>query len=557
MSLADPLTLLRDFAIANKPITLEGDHVVFGRTRFPRGAPTAYRRSGGDKAYYTIDSVWSLLQNKTAKPAEYVKWCGERGIEQIGFIDRKKLLQYLQGEDSASTQVDYAGVPQVKPVEEASASAEAEAAPGEKPSRKREPTAAEAKAIEEAKAMFGLVLQQPIGCPPGSVPGAPDLEADEGKATAEEAEDATMEDAAEDDKGGAEATDGKDAAKAAKKKEGGKEGGKDGGKDGGASMGGLKEAVALAKPFIRHDRELTSAIVKRERSMRTRSTVLLAPSAKSFPVLTSVLDAFKKRNRAVADLKEKEGRKKRPTAPTAGSAAAAAVPPSAASSAPPPPPSAASSGGGGIPALPPHLATSVPKPTRSGPPSASRAGASAARAPSGTAPSGKVGYIIVPPGITAIVNLYNARALFEKNEYASGADVKTAGGSKETSLKITHTFDDGSVGQFVVLDNPTAKLSAAEWTNVVAVIAQGTAWQFKGWPYQKGETELFSKVVGFYMRFTDEIPNQLTKGWAVQNLVFSREKSRRHEVSSMMMAFWEKIHTFMSRQKPHLLRKGK
>ena len=35
-SLTDPLTLMREFVMAKKPITLEGDHVVFGRTRFAR-----------------------------------------------------------------------------------------------------------------------------------------------------------------------------------------------------------------------------------------------------------------------------------------------------------------------------------------------------------------------------------------------------------------------------------------------------------------------------------------------------------------------------------------
>ena len=96
---------------------------------------------------------------------------------------------------------------------------------------------------------------------------------------------------------------------------------------------------------------------------------------------------------------------------------------------------------------------------------------------------------------------------------------------------------------------------AAEWNNLVGVIAQGSTWQFKGWPYPKGETELFSKVAGYTIRFTDEIPNQLTKGWAVQNLIFSKEKTRKHEVGPMMANFWAHMHTFLVRNKPHLLQK--
>ena len=92
------------------------------------------------------------------------------------------------------------------------------------------------------------------------------------------------------------------------------------------------------------------------------------------------------------------------------------------------------------------------------------------------------------------------------------AELKNAGAPKETSIKLSHTFDDGSSVSLIVIDNPTTRLSQAEWGNVVGVIAQGTSWQFKGWPFAKGETEIFSKVVGYYMRYSDEIPNQLTKG---------------------------------------------
>ena len=163
---------------------------------------------------------------------------------------------------------------------------------------------------------------------------------------------------------------------------------------------------------------------------------------------------------------------------------------------------------------------------------------------------------MVPAAITAIVNMYNARALFENAEFTPGIDVKNAGGPKETSIQLTHTFDDGSKATFLIIDNPVAKLSHShEWANVVGVIAAGNAWQFKGWPYSKGETEIFSKVAGFYLRFSDEIPNQLTKGWAVDNLIFSKEKSRKHEVSTMMMNLWQRLFKFLTVHKPHMLQK--
>jgi hypothetical protein len=61
-------------------------------------------------------------------------------------------------------------------------------------------------------------------------------------------------------------------------------------------------------------------------------------------------------------------------------------------------------------------------------------------------------------------------------------------------------------------------------------------------------------MAGFFIRFADEIPNQKTKGWAVTNLVFSKEKSRKHEVGVIMNTFWNTLYKFMLINKPHLLK---
>ena len=39
------------------------------------------------------------------------------------------------------------------------------------------------------------------------------------------------------------------------------------------------------------------------------------------------------------------------------------------------------------------------------------------------------------------------------------------------------------------------------------------------------------------------------------NLVFSKEKSRKHEVGVIMSTFWVKLHKFLALHKPHLLHK--
>ena len=57
-------------------------------------------------------------------------------------------------------------------------------------------------------------------------------------------------------------------------------------------------------------------------------------------------------------------------------------------------------------------------------------------------------------------------------------------------------------------------------------------------------------------RFSDEIPNQKTKGWKVKNYVFSKEKTRSHEVTAVMSEFWIQVHKFITVNKPHLLHKA-
>jgi parafibromin len=153
--------------------------------------------------------------------------------------------------------------------------------------------------------------------------------------------------------------------------------------------------------------------------------------------------------------------------------------------------------------------------------------------------------------------MFNIRSLLERSEYARPDELKAAGAQKEGSLSLEHTFEDGTSVSLVVIDNPTARLAAHEWAHVVGCVAQGSTWQFKGWPFPHGEVEIFSKMAGFHFRFSDEIPNQKTKGWALTNLVFSREKTRRHEVGVSMTTFWQKLHQFLKVNKPHLLRSAK
>ena len=352
MSLTDPLTLLRDYTMQKKPITLEGDVVVFGRTRFPRAAKTAYKNTGAaDGTFYQIDSLWSILQGKSA--GQYAVFCGQNRIPPVHLKDRKKLLEYMQGAEPDDGAIDYTQYVPVEPVSaDASADASAEkpadaVASSSKPAdkRPREPTAEEQAAVEAGRKAFKRLLAKGVGV-------GPPEEGDEG-----------------------------------------------------SEADTLKDVIAKAKPFIRQDREITQAIVRREVKMRDRNSNLLAPTAKSFPIIENILEGFKKRNKQMLDMQEKEARRaarKEGGGGQASGSGAAAGAPSSSSSAPPPQAKK-------LPATAVHPTVAAP--------------AKAPRPVSNTALSGYA-ILVVPSAITAIVNMYNVKALLEDNNYETAGIIR-------------------------------------------------------------------------------------------------------------------------------------
>jgi hypothetical protein len=406
MSLSDPLTLLREFTMGKKPITLEGEYVVFGDVRFERTAKTAYRQGGGAESgeYYQIDALWALLQMGD-KTADYVKFCGDNRIKTTHITDRRTLLKYLRGEVADAKNIDYSkyeGV-QATRVEAATSAAAADAsqpagaaeAAAGKAAVKKELTAEELKAIDEARKAFLRVLEQPIGVP--RAVGDDDDEPPPAAAPVAAA-DAPAADAppADLDAGAGDAVPGAPAA--------------------GASEGAskrekerLKEAILEAKPFIRHDREASSAIAAREVHMRTRQSVLVAPGADKFPVVMSLLKGFEERAKRLKRAPEAmESARKQPR-------------PS--SSAPAPQPSSG------------HAPTSRP------PATLSRSAAGAPQAKGGLELSkggGKpAAVLVVPSAITAMVNMLNIQGLLERSEFVPAEERKgTTGPHRIRSLPM-------------------------------------------------------------------------------------------------------------------------
>ncbi|PKI39496.1 hypothetical protein CRG98_040105 [Punica granatum] len=97
----DPLSALRDFTIRGEldKIVRFGDEFRFGSDyAFPCTAETAYRSKQGN--LYTLETLVFYVKNHQLKHTEYIQSARTQQIPSVTFIDRKPLLEYLQGKVS-------------------------------------------------------------------------------------------------------------------------------------------------------------------------------------------------------------------------------------------------------------------------------------------------------------------------------------------------------------------------------------------------------------------------------------------------------------------------
>jgi len=171
--------------------------------------------------------------------------------------------------------------------------------------------------------------------------------------------------------------------------------------------------------------------------------------------------------------------------------------------------------------------------------------------------------IIVPNAMTSPITLMNAEDFFQKAKYTTREKSQKI---KESTVKVSHVLSSrlgGGTIEFDIIDNPKRLLrSPSDWDRVVAVLAQGEAWQFKGWKMgwtkeKKGEetpVEVFSKSFGFYIGFEGAPVPQELMGWSVKHGFLSRDKRGVDTVVSS--GFWNGLDEWMKVHKRHFLPKS-
>lgn len=177
------------------------------------------------------------------------------------------------------------------------------------------------------------------------------------------------------------------------------------------------------------------------------------------------------------------------------------------------------------------------------PQSSSRPGSAMKKLPR---PAGRP-IIIVPNAMTSPISLINAQSFFGKAVFLPrDVAMKQLNGPKPTSLiikrNISPRLGGGSV-EYEIIDNPSRKLqSSKDWDRVVAVLAQGAAWQFKGWK-MSNPVDVFSKSFGYYIGFEGAPVPKEVQSWNVKRECLSRDK--RGVDSVVHASFWNGLDEWM------------
>jgi hypothetical protein len=192
--------------------------------------------------------------------------------------------------------------------------------------------------------------------------------------------------------------------------------------------------------------------------------------------------------------------------------------------------------------------------------------------------------IIVPNTMTSPITLLNSIEFFSQGKFVSRETIvkqRTASSTVEIPKTQPYTFtrkiapkyltssgggitagtptggnpsSSHNLLEYEIIDNPIKYLkSRQDWDRIVAVVALGASWQFKGWHGKfQVPVELFNKVKGYYFGMQENInvPKEV-QGWNIQTILLARDNRSSDGVAHAK--FWNTLDEWMAIHKPELL----
>ena len=163
--------------------------------------------------------------------------------------------------------------------------------------------------------------------------------------------------------------------------------------------------------------------------------------------------------------------------------------------------------------------------------------------------------IVVPNAVTSPITMLNAKEFFHDAKYIPIDIMKKNGARKMPVVKFRRILQPkygGKEVEYEIIDNPHVRFgkNRDEWDRIVAVVAQGADWQFKGWRWLN-PVQIFTNSFGFFVSMEGEpIPTNLTK-WNVVQSKLNRDKRGLDSVT--YASFWNNLDEWMLVNKPEYL----
>lgn len=169
-------------------------------------------------------------------------------------------------------------------------------------------------------------------------------------------------------------------------------------------------------------------------------------------------------------------------------------------------------------------------------------------------PESLIPIILVPAGLSAKINMYNARYLLEESKYIPVEECRALNPKKKDTEFVLRSFGRSKPVKYQLMEKAPHKMSR-DWARVVAVISQGVKWQFKDFPFKGADQgnmmETFTRIQGFYFAFHNEELTPLVESWNVHTIVI--HKDNRHNDIPVMQEFFRKLDSFLQTKKAKLV----
>uniref|UniRef100_A0A7S3R426 Cell division control protein 73 C-terminal domain-containing protein n=1 Tax=Dunaliella tertiolecta TaxID=3047 RepID=A0A7S3R426_DUNTE len=553
----DPLTLLREFNVGQKlhEVQVVGDHIQFGTSYvFPRSAYTAFR---GAKDYYQLESALFVVQQRQLPQPAYLTAAKSAGLVPVPFIDRRKLLEYLDGK--TELQLDTSGALLSHPVPPSAVPDEGE--PAQKKARLQDGLE---PGVSDKHGQFERELRDRntmLQAPTKHFKSILDI----AKQTTTQLSSRLRQEQLRQQQRQKEAA----TAQAKQKQQ-------------------AQQKVAAKPPPPPVPAQPARPLGRLERDSTTDQLKAMGgEAAANIGNMISIYGYAGTDKNGAAEPSQQQQQQQQE-----GPAASAPYDPDPwRPNAPPPTTSAPSTSQPAPskpqpehhhkPSKPPHPGSAPPKPHSSSSAArqhekekqyqlqkqklkAQQQQQQAGHKPKMGAQLGKPGapvskpvrpIIIVPSGMTATITMFNARTFLEEGRFEPSAAAQARGVQKQTTdfFKRTALKPPGQSATYELTDKPPPK-NSKDWERVAAVIVQGAKWQFKDWIFKGAKdgdlAETFQKVAGFYIHFADEKVPELVANWNIKCLGLTRE--RRHMDMTVALDFYRHLDAFLYSRRSNL-----